>query len=59
MSASEMKFTRDMSLFNQNDFKEAKKKDKGWLSYIYSVPQPNGTIKEASKVLFLQAGTVI
>ena len=47
MSPSDLEFTRDMSLFNQNDFKEAKKNDKGWLSYIYSVTQPNGTIKEA------------
>ena len=44
MSPSRMELTRDMFLFNQKDF-EAKKNDKGWLSYIYSVPQPNGTIK--------------
>ena len=59
MSPSKMKFTRDMSvLFNQKYFKEAKKNDKGWLSYIYGVRQPNGAIKEALKVLVLQAGTV-
>ena len=32
-------------LFNQKDVKEAEKNYKGWLSYIYSVRQPNGTIK--------------
>ena len=46
MSPSKLEFTRDMSvLFNQKYCKEAKKNDKGWLSYIYGVPQRNGTIK--------------
>ena len=34
MSAPKTKFKRDMSLFNQKDFKEAKKSYDGWLGCI-------------------------